>query len=44
MFFSASCKAWEKGVVSVLETLEEEIVGPYALRSQIVSPPVSFFC
>lgn len=40
IFFSASRKAWEVGVVEVLQTLEDEIVGPYALGDHVVSIPL----
>jgi hypothetical protein len=36
IFFTASRKAWETGVVEVLQTLEDEVVGPYALGDHVV--------
>lgn len=36
-FFAASRKAWEMGVVEVLNTLEQEMIGPFALGEEIVS-------
>ncbi|KAL7409646.1 hypothetical protein BDY24DRAFT_402531 [Mrakia frigida] len=35
VFFAASQKAWSVGVVEVLKTLEEEMVGVYALGDQV---------
>lgn len=37
VFFAASQKAWSVGVVEVLKTLEEDMVGVYALGDQVVS-------
>lgn len=35
-FFHASTRAWQVGVVEVLKSLEESIIGPYVLGDQLV--------
>jgi len=38
IFFAASLDAWSLGVANVLNTLEEDMIGPFALGDEVVSP------